>query len=305
MKKIIWIFFGVMFFVSTEVKSQATNLFPPSVALNVVIPILTQPGQLCTDKLPEINVGNLSNTGAFSRIRTFYVTGGVKLHQTSVRNSGSIGVVLLNESEGNYIQKPRGSFLYNWQINLNSDYTFGTGIGVGFLGYTMASSDVSAGGSAFAPDASLGVWLESEKIKLGVSGQQLFNRNIRPIEYSFKYPRLYNVYSSYAFRLSETIELNPFLILSLKPEELNSDYDSGILLNISRFLLIGPCLRHQRTISFLISFSEIKITENDLLKFHFAYNYPTKNSLYKQPSSFELSLSFSRKKIVPDELSSQ
>ena len=282
---------------NNQVLCQTTNLYPSSYSLSPTMLVLIHPGALGMNGNTEISINNLNNTGAFSKVRSFSGYGSFRLSNKEKNSHGNLGATLCNESEGNYIQRPRAYLNYSWHTKLSSAFSAGAGIAAGILNYSFSASDVSAGGSATGPDAAVGLWLENDKIKLGFSISQVFNSKITPIDIPFRFPRFYSAFASYKIVLLEKLFLNPFFLLTIKPQSPYSNYDSGFLFNISDFVAIGPSFRSQRSLSFLVSFYQISLSDTDFLSLKFAYNHPVITVFQANTPSFEISLGFSRKKV--------
>lgn len=275
---------------------QPIDLHQRSFGLGPTNLYLQHPAYLGSEGFAILEVGNLTNSGAFSKVRTYYAFGGIALSKREKSAHGHLGAFLYNESVGDFIQRPRGYLNYAWHIKLNSTFTLGAGARFGFVNYTFPSSDVSPGGSATAPDGSIGLWLQSERTRLGLSSLQILNSKIIPIDLTFRYPRSYNLFASCKIPLSVSSSLTPYTQVNIKPTQINSDYDVGVLLNLNDYIFFGPNFRNQRSVSFIFMVNNIVLTKMGYFNIKFAYNHPIISRTRIEIQSVEICLGMLFKK---------
>ncbi len=95
-------------------------------------------------------------------------------------NSTSLGLHIINDSEGKFIKQNRLYTQYAWQTKISGHVHFSGGIEFGFINNSIEGTVHTGNSSSLVPDGSAGVTIFSEKDLLGISAQQLFNSEIQP-----------------------------------------------------------------------------------------------------------------------------
>lgn len=121
-----------------------------------------------------------------------------------------------------------GSYAYN--MTLNDEYRISGGISLGFLQYKVDGSKLTAGEgydegdpaifesikSTFTPDASVGFYLYSSLLQVGISAHQLFGQKLKLYNDPIGTNRLRQhilMSGSYLFQLNRDYEFEPGLLL--------------------------------------------------------------------------------------------
>jgi type IX secretion system PorP/SprF family membrane protein len=260
---------------------------------------LINPAGIGRDSSLAIKAGNKAMMGAFSGVRTFYVSADKQLgNPSSKRTKHVLGIYFINDKEGSYINKSRASLLYAIQIPLNERLSLNGGIAAGFINYSFKATNVNAGGSAFSPNADLGLWLEGSDFNLGISINQIIAAKLTPIEETYTISKYSNLIAD------KTININPYL--SIKPalafRYINKqiyNLDLAILTLIQNNILAGLTYKYQKGFSLCVGIESLNI-KNEIYSITFSYYYPSYKYTYSNSQSIELSLGFNIHKSIPE-----
>jgi hypothetical protein len=90
------------------------------------------------------------------------------------------GITLTGDKEGSFLRKTGIYGVYAWHTRLTRNVCVSAGASVGFKNYSVSSSYVYGGGSAYAPDASVGLWVYDNHYHFGISASQIFGGRLQP-----------------------------------------------------------------------------------------------------------------------------
>jgi len=169
---------------------------------------LVNPASHESDEKLAIRLGNRTLTGLFKGVNRFYADGNLTLTSKNENQRHSIGVLAMNNRDGEYFQRNRIYGRYSLQTRLTEYATLSAGISIGMVNYTFGGSVASAGGSSAAPDANVGLWYLREKLKLGASYQQIFSPQVQPLAQLFTLNPYLNVNGIYRIDFSPNVFLN-------------------------------------------------------------------------------------------------
>jgi type IX secretion system PorP/SprF family membrane protein len=252
---------------------------------------LINPASIGKDSAVEFKTGNKSLTGAFSGVRTFYFNGNVVLNPSSKGKSRhALGASFINDKEGDYINRNRAALLYAVHLPLTRKITMSAGFAVGFLNFAYKASNISAGGSAFAPNADVGLWLHGLNFNIGISGNQIFPTTLSPIDEIYTIERHYNLAADRTFVLSPYVSMTPALVLRWVDQD-NYNADVALILLVQRNVMVAGGYKYDKGVSLSGGLEKIKIGRQ-LLKMTFSYYAPLAGLTYYNPQSYELSFQF-------------
>jgi type IX secretion system PorP/SprF family membrane protein len=252
---------------------------------------LINPASIGTDSAIEFKTGNKSLTGAFSGVRTFYLNSNVVLNPSSRRKAKHvIGLSFINDKEGSYIDRNRASFVYAFHLPLTNKLTMNAGFAAGFLNYAYKASNISAGGSAFAPNADIGLWLHGPTFNIGISGNQIIPSKLTPIDETYTIDRHYNLIADKTFMLSPYVSLtSAFTFRWLNENYYNADVAMILLLEQNISVAVG--YKYDKGASLSGGLEHVKLGRH-AMKMMFSYYAPLAGLTYYNPQSYELSLQF-------------
>jgi type IX secretion system PorP/SprF family membrane protein len=264
--------------------------------------MLVNPASIGRESTAEFNTGNRALTGGFSDVRTFYANANIQLNKLAAGQSKHVvGLTFINEKEGSYINRNTASFQYALHIPLSQRLTFSAGATVGFINYSFKASNINAGGSAFAPNGDIGLWLYRSDFNLGISSNQVIPSRLTPFNATYLVSRHYNLIADRSFNINTNFRLTPTMVFRWFSKELY-DLDVGLVALLQNNLTAVIAYKYKKGASVSGGFSNIKIGQS-VFKLLFSY-YDAVGSLnYYNPQSYELSLSVipARKQQVVEE----
>lgn len=252
---------------------------------------LINPASIGKDSALEVSTGNKSLTGAFSGVRTFYAAASVQLNARGKNKSKHvIGLTFINDKEGSFINRNRAALQYAFHLPISKKSTVSAGIAAGFINYAYKASNISAGGSAFAPNLDVGLWLHRPRFNIGVSGNQVIASKLTPIDETYTIERHYNLVADKAFWLSPYLTLTP----AFNFRWYDQDYynaDLALILLIQQNVTTAVGYKYDKGVSVSGGLEDIKIGSH-MLKMMFSYYFPLTNVSSYNPQAYELSLRF-------------
>ncbi|MFL5729236.1 MAG: type IX secretion system membrane protein PorP/SprF [Cytophagaceae bacterium] len=238
----------------------------------------------------EISLGNKSLLGDFSSIRTSYVHANAQLNASSAAVSRQvIGLTFINDREGSFINTNRASLLYAYHLPISAHLKLNAGAAMGFLNYAYSPSNISAGGSAFAPNADIGLWLHNPDFNIGISGNQIIPAKLTPIAQTYTIRRYYNFIADKKFPLNPYVSLTTaFMYRSYK--DFNSA-DLALILLIHDNLSVALAYKYKKGASISGGLEDIRLGSH-VLKVMFSYYSPLTSITSYNPQSLEFSFQF-------------
>jgi type IX secretion system PorP/SprF family membrane protein len=161
-------------------------------------------------------------------------------------NSG-IGAIVWRDVTGPYGEN-NGSIMYNYQFKLGVEKCLSLGTQ---LGYSVSFIDnskftqiqpnnsliiegIEYGNRSFIAD--FGLAFQSHKLYVGISTINLLQRN------EFKFPRSYNLYSAYEFRLVPWLKMQPSVLIAVfdysKASTIRTSVDYSIKIHINEVFIV-------------------------------------------------------------------
>jgi type IX secretion system PorP/SprF family membrane protein len=252
---------------------------------------LINPASIGKDSAVEVSAGNKSLTGAFSGVRTFYAAGSVQLNARGKYKSRHVlGITFINDKEGSFINRNRAALQYAFHLPISKKAILSTGIAAGFINYAYKASNISAGGSAFAPNLDVGLWLHRPLFNIGVSGNQLIASQLTPINETYTIERYYNLVADKTFLLSPYFSLTPaFNFRWYEQEYYNADL--ALILVMQNNITTAVGYKYDKGASVSGGLEDIKLGSH-ALKMMFSYYFPLTNVSSYNPQAYELSLRF-------------
>ncbi|MBC7487461.1 MAG: type IX secretion system membrane protein PorP/SprF [Cytophagaceae bacterium] len=252
---------------------------------------LINPASIGKDSAIEFSTGNKSLTGAFSGVRTFYANANVQLNARGKNKSKHVlGLTFINDKEGSFINRNRASLVYAFHLPISKKSTVSAGVSAGFINYSYKASNISAGGSAFAPNADIGLWLHRSNFNIGVSGNQIIASKLTPIDETYTIERHYNLTADRTFLLGPYLTLTPAFIFRWYDQEYYNA-DLALILLIQDQVTTALSYKYDRGVSVSGGLEDVKLGRN-VWKVMFSYYFPLGSVNNYNPSAYELSLCF-------------
>jgi type IX secretion system PorP/SprF family membrane protein len=252
---------------------------------------LINPASIGKDSAIEFSTGNKSLTGAFSGVRTFYAMANVQLNARGKNKSKHVlGLTFINDKEGSFINRNRASLLYAFHLPVSKKSTMSLGMAAGFINYSYKASNISAGGSAYAPNADIGLWLHRPHFNIGISGNQIIASKLTPIDETYTIERHYNLTADKTFLLSPYFSLTPAFIFRWYDQEYYNA-DLALILLIQDNVTTAVSYKYDRGVSVSGGLEDIKLGRS-LFKLMFSYYFPLGGVTNYNPAAYELSFRF-------------
>lgn len=252
---------------------------------------LINPASIGKDSSIELSTGNKSLTGAFSGVRTFYAYGHAQLNARKKNKSRHvIGLTFINDKEGSFINRNRVALQYTFHLPISRKSMLSAGASAGFINYSYKASNISAGGSAYAPNADIGLWLHRPRFNIGVSGNQLLASKLTPIDETYTIERHYNLTADKTFLLGPYLSLTPAFIFRWYDKEYYTA-DLALILLIQDNVTTAVGYKYDKGLSVSGGLEDIKLSQH-ALKMMFSYFFPIGEVNNYNPQAYELSLRF-------------
>ncbi|MDB5272542.1 MAG: hypothetical protein JWO58_909 [Chitinophagaceae bacterium] len=252
---------------------------------------LINPASIGKDAPLSFSTGNKSLTGAFNGVRTFYFNANVQLNPSEKRSPRHVlGLSFANDKEGTFINRNRASLLYAFHLPISKRLTLSAGADIGFLNFAYKASNISAGGSAFAPNADVGLWLSRSDFNIGVSSNQIIASRLTPIDATYTIERHYNLIAEKTFEVSPYISLTPaFVFRWFDQNYYNADF--ALIMLIQENVSVAVGYKYQSGASMSGGLEKIKLGRH-ALKMMFSYYTPISGITSYNAQSYELSFQF-------------
>lgn len=131
------------------------------------------------------DMGHKRFLGNFSKISTYYFSADYRITKSNSYGKkpfSALGVYLINDREGKYLNRARAYAVYAWHGFLFKDLRFSGGFRIGGMNYNVKGTPLSGDGSDTSPDGSVGLWMYNSKFSIGAAYHQMFNSTIQPLE---------------------------------------------------------------------------------------------------------------------------
>ncbi|MDB5256355.1 MAG: hypothetical protein JWM14_1050 [Chitinophagaceae bacterium] len=252
---------------------------------------LINPASIGKDSAIEFSTGNKSLTGAFSGVRTFYANANVQLNARGKNKPKHVlGLTFINDKEGSFINRNRAALVYAFHLPISRKSILSAGVAAGFINYSYKPSNISAGGSAFAPNADIGLWLHRSNFNIGISGNQIIASKLTPIDETYIIERHYNLTADRTFLLSPYLTLTPAFIFRWYDEEYYNA-DLALILVIQDNVTTAVSYKYDKGVSVSGGLEDIKVGRS-MFKLMFSYYFPLGGITNYNPAAYELSLRF-------------
>ncbi len=241
------------------------------------------------------HMGHKRLLGNFSKISTYYFSADyriVKANFNSNKPFSVVGVYLINDREGKYLNRSRAYAAYAWHGILYKHLKFSGGFRIGGMNYNVKGTPLSGDGSDTAPDGAVGLWLYNSKFSIGAAYHQIFNSSIQPLE-EIAYLKPYlNIMGKSTVYTNEIIdfELAGKFFVPVSDIHAMSTWDiTGLATIKDKVGLVAGIHNRNR----LISSIEIKnlFNSESMINMSLTYCYAVKTSIVST-NFFELGLSY-------------
>jgi len=286
-----WVVLAVFFLTSSILRGQNGTLMPDVYDQFFQNYYLINPANTDTSQI-ILNMGHKSQIGVFRGVRQTYFDANCRIKSNSLNNRHSLGIQLFNNSEGDFFSKNRVYGRYAFDMRLSDSYYLSAGISIGMVNYAFKATQSSAGGSDITYDGNLGLWLVGDKLKLGTSMQQVFQRALSPIGQEFVLRRQYNANLIYSFFISPYIEFKTHFWYKYNTYNSN-DFSIAGIVTIQSIVEFGANYRYQKGFVLMGGLKDIRIGTS---KIAIAMSYSTGilNYIARGDNAVELFIKYSK-----------
>lgn len=266
------------------------KLFPQQFDQYFSDPVMNNPARVNLDNHPtKISFLRRSLSGPFKNVTSVLGSLHHRLSNEDKRNQQSLSLVIQNEKEGGFLNRTHIYVAYNWKTNLNETWELQAGGLFGVVNYFIKSSSTSAGGSDFAPDIHLGMWLNNETTGVGVAMNQVLNSTMAPFSASILLERYVSVGANQVFDLSDRFELCVHYNSIIR--SFPNDHRINLILGYQSGLQAGVGIVVDKGVMVNIGLEEYQIMEKHTLNIGASYMVPTGRYASQLAKVLEVNLS--------------
>ena len=266
------------------------DLFPASYGIVGESRGIYNPALINTNAKYSANLGNQFFPGTYNQLENHFLTASINISGDSAKNRNNIGFKIITEKEGEYIFRPKIYISYAWHTGIYKDYHLGAGVNIGYAGYNYKATAVSAEGSAYGPDADVGIAVYNPLFTLGIALNQALNTVITPKLLPFRLKRFYSINIEKRF----TIAQKNSIILNYQRQSVKSFHQNncfGLHILMQRLLLVGIYYLPNERLTFTLGIQDFTL-EKHRFSVVFGYNTPLKISAQSNIQSFEIMLAY-------------
>ncbi|MBC7389613.1 MAG: PorP/SprF family type IX secretion system membrane protein [Opitutaceae bacterium] len=222
---------------------------------------LVNPAINNADNKLDISLGNRTLTGLFEGVNRFYADGNIVFSPKSENRYHSIGLLAMNNKDGEYISRSRAYARYAYYTSISENASLSAGIAFGFINYSFKASPASGGGNSFSPDANIGLWYLRDNFKVGISYQQITRPVLKPVSQQFQLDPYLNFNIIYKLKIQQHIELESHLYYRYL-QDFPFYFEFSPILSFYNKLETGVNYRQNRGFAILLGLKSIAIGNN-------------------------------------------
>jgi type IX secretion system PorP/SprF family membrane protein len=243
----------------------------------------------------EFELGKQRGRGSWRNYSTTYATGSFRLNQSKKPTNFHVpGVTFFSDIEGQYIKRSKLFFNYAWHTKLTKKVSFSAGASAGLFSYVVSAQSSGLVGSDNAPDASIGLWLYSERYYIGTSINQILNSKLTPIEEQTQLLRHYNITGGYFFALSKSLVIAPKALIRYAPDH-PVNVDLATIAIVDDVVSGGINYRHQKNFVTLVGLERLNVGKGRF-RAMFSYSVPIEKTS-SPVHTYELTLNYHHKPV--------
>ena len=286
MKKLIWLSF---FIIHAFHEGVAQDGLPVSYAQLESSYRTINPTYQCKDENLEFVSGIQQLTGAFNGFRSFYLNASVALSADT--NAGSrqvVGLTFLNDVQGTVFRTTKAYGSYSYHLAFSEKWRLAAGTSFGFSNFRIDGTVANQTASAIAPDANVGLLVYSNRLYFGLSGNQIFNNSLRPIDQEIPLRRHFIIFSNIVVPINQSFDFFAYSIVRMSKRK---DIDLQLMGRLQEKFLFGVSGRRNRGVAGMVGLERISILHFQF-SFLISYQLVVSSKTYSPPESVELSLKF-------------
>jgi type IX secretion system PorP/SprF family membrane protein len=255
---------------------------------------LINPAYAAVDSGTNFVSGNKMNFGAFRIFRTNYLSATLRIpasRDSASRNHHGIGLAAITDKDGEFISHNRLYVTYAYKISLAENLNISAGLSMGIVNYVIEGSNISAKGSAIAPDGNAGIWMFGRKSYMGISLNQVFNSRLTPLTETSVLLRHMNVIAGKTIYFSPYCKLTSSLVV--RAAKKNTDIDFVNLFLIQDKLSAGCNYKHHKGFVLMAGLENIPFGQGKhMAGGWFSYSIPFGKYVMKNMQPYEITLTY-------------
>ncbi len=156
-----------------------------------------------------------SYLGDFKAVRVISAFASIKKGEEG--KGYNLGGLFYSDQDGPFIHKSRGYLHYVSHLRLGPNHRLSMGTLTGFVNVKFggAGTNINASGTLFSTN--LGTMIQHQLWYAGVSVQQVFNQDLRPLKGSIRFPMSYNLNGGLKLRINELWTFDTFTHIRMVP----------------------------------------------------------------------------------------
>jgi len=186
----------------------------------------------------KARVNAIDEVGLLKYVNRYYLDLDKRIRTSNKNSFHYIGMQAFNSKLGQYIQRSRLQFRYSWYTKLSQKAGMSAGISLGFINYSLLTTQGGGGGSDYGPDGMIGIQYIRRNTTVGFGVQQIFAPVLIPVNQSFQLNRLYNIDVTHKIRCSQQLHLNVYAVTQFS-KQTNFNYSGGIMAELAQYVLVG------------------------------------------------------------------
>lgn len=244
----------------------------------------------------ELNAGNQSLTGNFSRVSTYYTNFNMRfpIQKNHYHPFSTGGITMINDMEGRYLNRLRLYAIYAWHTQLTRRVNFAGGLQLGGMNFVVKGTPSTGNGSDLAPDASVGILFYTDKWKTGFSAGQLVNSKLQPLDEITILSPFYNLHLSAKVFSNEPVVLEPMFLARMTHFSNEINFDINLHAEIFDRIMANVGYRYHLGAVFMAGIKNLEVQEG-IFNLLISYQFPFQKTELNL-NTIEMSLCFFLKK---------
>ena len=260
-----------MVLLSGDLFAQSVIQYPNSLSQFFNFYAFLNPAAMGTENKLDLRVGEQVHTGNYSRFRYFFAHAENTASNEDNTQGHAYGITFMNNREGNLLSLKRVYLHYAYHLPLTGRWRISGGISAGIINFSAEQTISASQISTFTLDGGLGLWLYSDKEKIGISSGQVLNNHLRVIHERIAIKRFYRFIYCRSFTLNSQIQVVPSVLLTFKKEGLDMDLNSTFVLH--QKVRCGLSYRHHKGSAFIFGLQDLSLF-NGSSNLTLSYNSP-------------------------------
>lgn len=234
-----------------------------------------------------IKIGYNGLNALSSNIHTGYVLSHITIRKDQKYHQPFLNVI--GDKEGYYIGRMRAYTGYRYMQKLSNQWSLSGAVSVGIVNQSIKSNVAVGGASASQLDGNIGLMLMRDKMKIGISMNQIFNNSLQLYSTKTVLVRHFGLYAQRSFDVAENVKLQSNLYSRITKEQPN-EYIIGTNVLYNN-VLAGASYRYRFGVIVMAGIKD-RPWGNNKYGFAFSYRVPIRAQIPVNANQFECSIFF-------------